>query len=65
MPITVTSDGVALHVTLTTLAQGRFTDNSFLVTPRAAVQIAFIPFDGFAMAELQSSLRVEHLGMNM
>lgn len=61
--ITVSADHVALYVTLTTLAQGRFSDNAFLLLPGAAQarQIEFVPFTGFDFAELKSSLRVEHV----
>ena len=65
VPIAVTSDEVALFVTFTTLAQGRFTDNSFHVTPSKPVQIDFVPFANFSRAELQSTLRVEHLQQNL
>ena len=52
---------VALFVTFTTLAQGRFSDNGFMVTPATAKTIEFIPFAGFSFEELRSSLRMEHL----
>ena len=65
VPIIVTSDEVALFVTLTTLAQGRFSDNSFAVTPSTPVTIDFVPFANFSFVELQSTLRVEHLQQNL
>merc|ERR1712070_957564 len=45
--IHLTSDAFALYVTLTTLAQGRFDDNAFVMLPGQKV-IKFLPFDGFA-----------------
>lgn len=57
--VTVTSDKFALYVTLTTLAQGRFSDNAFCMTPGSQT-VSFIPILGFDMSELKSSLRVEH-----
>ena len=52
---------VALFVTFTTLAQGRFSDNAFMLTPAAPKVVRFIPFAGFSIDELRNSLRVEHL----
>lgn len=57
--IKVTSNAFALYVTLTTTAQGRFSDNAF-VLPAGSVDIAFMPFQGFDIAELKRTLRVEH-----
>jgi len=62
--ITVTTDKVAVYVTLTTLAQGRFSDNAFVMTP-GAQKIQFLPIKGFVMSELTSSLRVEHTAAYM
>ena len=59
--ITVTTDAVALFVTFTTLAQGRFSDNAFLLMPGGARTIVFHPFEGFDFAELKATLRVEHV----
>ena len=60
--ITVTSDEVAIFVTLTTQAQGRFSDNTFLL-PKTQKTIQYIPFltetASQAMALLKSTLRVE------
>ena len=50
-----------MKVTLTTAAQGRFTDNAFAVTAAAAQVVQFVPFDGFDKGELERTLRVEHL----
>jgi len=55
----------ALYVTFTTLAQGRFSDNAFLLEPGAAKTIGFHPFEGFDLQELKTSLRVEHLAENL
>ena len=64
--IAVTSDKVALWVTLTTLAQGRFSDNAFFL-PAATKTVQFVPFSPstapFDLAVLQASLRVEDFSM--
>jgi beta-mannosidase len=60
VPITLTASATALFVTLTTLAQGRFSDNALLLTP-GATTVSFIPWAGFDAAQLASSLRVEHV----
>merc|ERR1711998_429867 len=57
--ITLSSDNFALYVTLTTLAQGRFGDNAFVMLPGSKL-IKFIPFANFKLAELKQSLRIEH-----
>jgi beta-galactosidase/beta-glucuronidase len=64
--VTVTTDKFALYVTLTTLAQGRFSDNAFCLAG-GSLKLQFIPVQGFELAELKSSLRVEHAAayMNM
>lgn len=59
VPIVLHADQFALYVTLTTLAQGRFDDNAFVMMPGPRI-VLFHPFEGFAAAELVSSLRVEH-----
>ena len=59
--ITVTTDKVAVYVTLTTLADGRFSDNAFLLLPDKPEKIQFLPFGAVDMAKLHSSLRVEHV----
>lgn len=60
--VTVTADRVALFVTLTTQAQGRFTDNCFLL-PATSRTVRFVPFsDGthaVDVATLRETLRVE------
>jgi len=64
VPVTVTSDSFALYVTLTSLAQGRFEDNAFVMLPGKKV-VKFYPFEGFSIQELKSSLRVEHTATYM
>jgi hypothetical protein len=70
--VTVSANATALFVVLTTQAQGRFSDNSFLLEAgrQNAREIEFIPWndeglDAKAMALLRSSLRVEHLSENL
>ena len=59
--IVVTSDKVAIYVTFTTIAQGRFSDNVFVMKPGTKT-IRFLPIAGYFVREqLTSSLRVEHL----
>ena len=64
--IVVTSDKVAIWVTLTTLAQGRFSDNAFFL-PATTKTVQFIPFSPSTAAEdlkvLQDSLRIEDFSM--
>jgi len=61
--ITVKADAFALYVTLTTLAQGYFSDNAYAMTAGTKV-VQFIPVQGFKMADL-GSLRVEHAATYM
>jgi hypothetical protein len=63
--VSVTTDKVALYVTLTTLAQGRFSDNAFLLLAGETKKLDFIPFVGFDAAQLKSTLRVEHVASYM
>lgn len=59
--IHVTSDRVALWVTLTSGAQGRFSDNAFFL-PATTKTVQFVPFCGFDSTNhrmLKESLRVE------
>lgn len=59
--ITVSSTGVAVYVSLTTAAAGRFSDNGFFLVPPSKV-IRYIPFTAPAdIPTLTSTLRVEHL----
>eukprot|EP01046_Picozoa_sp_COSAG06_P020940 COSAG06_NODE_1554_length_9117_cov_3.864050_1_plen_1209_part_00 len=64
------SGGVALFVTLTASANGRFSDNSLLLLPDKPTDVRFLPFvrpgDTVGAADcvekLRKTLRVEHLG---
>ncbi len=58
--IVLDSSAVALYVTLTTLAYGRFSDNAFLLGA-GTTTILFFPFGPLDISTLRSSLRVEHL----
>ena len=60
VPITLTASATALFVHLTTLAQGRFSDNSLLVPPGDTV-VSFLPGGPLDAELLRSSLRVEHV----
>lgn len=63
--ITVSSTTVALYVTLTAAAPGRFTDNAFLLRPNTPKTVQWIPFEAGNSTEdvllLQNSLRVEDM----
>uniref|UniRef100_A0A7S0IZA9 beta-mannosidase n=1 Tax=Calcidiscus leptoporus TaxID=127549 RepID=A0A7S0IZA9_9EUKA len=61
--ISVRTDRTALYVTLTTLANGRFSDNAFALTGSAVLK--FIPFGLLNLSQLTKSLRVEHLQQNL
>lgn len=65
VPITVTSSATALYVHFTTLASGRFSDNSFPLFGATTTTIDFIPFGDLDLGTLQSTLRIEHLQANM
>ena len=63
--IVVTSNKVALWVTLTTLAQGRFSDNAFFL-PATSKTVQYMPFSSTGAADLvvlKKSLRVEDYSM--
>ena len=64
--IVVSSDKVAVWVTLTTLAQGRFSDNAFFL-PATKKTIRFVPFSPSTAADdhhvLRASLRIEDFSM--
>lgn len=62
--IAVTTDAFAAYVTLTTLAQGRFSDNAFCMQPGTQT-IRYIPFGDVDYDTLASSLRVEHAAAYM
>jgi len=59
--ITYNLNAPALWLTFTTLANGRFSDNSFLALPPGG-KIQFLPWNGpVDLAVLSNSLRVEHV----
>jgi hypothetical protein len=64
--IAVSSDAVALWVTLTTRAQGRFSDNAFFL-PATTKTLHFVPFSPSTAASdhgaLKASLRIEDFSM--
>jgi len=62
VPITLAASATALFVHLTTLAQGRFSDNSLILRPGSTV-VSFIPWAPLDLALLTTSLRVEHVQM--
>lgn len=61
--VTLTTDATAAFVTMTTLAQGRFSDNAFFLSPPPAPPktVAFYPWADDAVDTLRASLRVDHL----
>jgi beta-mannosidase len=59
--LTKNSPALGLYVTLTTAANGRFSDNSFLMTTNVAT-VQYIPFSTLDLPTLTSTIRVEHLG---
>jgi hypothetical protein len=61
VPITLYSTHVALYVTLTTLAPGRFSDNAFMLHANSTEVINFIVWEDFDINLLRQSLRVESL----
>jgi beta-mannosidase len=62
VPITLTASATALFVHLTTLAQGRFSDNSLILLPGNTV-VSFLPWGPLDVGLLTTSLRVEHVKM--
>ena len=73
--VTISTNATALYVTLTTLAQGRFSDNFFAMRPGVTRVVTFLPFattravaeggggNGGVSTMLARSMRVEHLQM--
>ncbi|CAE8627680.1 unnamed protein product [Polarella glacialis] len=61
--IEVTASSPALYVTLTTLAQGRFSDNAFFLEKGSRKVIHFLPFGKLELDTLKQSLRCEDLSM--
>ena len=63
--IAVTTNALAAFVTLTTLAQGRFSDNAFFLPP-GTVTVQYVPFgDTTDYDALVSTLRIEHVASYM
>jgi hypothetical protein len=62
VPITVTAPAPSLYVQLTTLASGRFSQNSFSLISTLTQTVSFFPSDPLDLPLLISSLRAEHLG---
>lgn len=60
LDITLTTDAVALFVVLTTVSEGRFSDNAFILTPPSTT-IQFIPWKPLNATLLANTLRVEHV----
>ena len=62
VPIKVSASATAMFVVLTTVAEGRFSDNAFLLEAGKEREIMFIPW-----SELKGELkvRVEHLADNL
>ena len=58
--VQLNASATALYVTLTSLAQGRFSDNAFAMPPGGTV-IQFLPLGATDITGLSTSLRVEHL----
>jgi hypothetical protein len=65
--VSLTSTSTAVYVWLSTLEQGRFSDNAFFLVPGVQKIVEFLPFDkaSTSAAALKASLRVEHLKMYM
>eukprot|EP01047_Picozoa_sp_COSAG01_P040745 COSAG01_NODE_3448_length_6086_cov_4.407049_8_plen_432_part_00 len=67
--ISLRSNATALYVVLTTAAQGRFSDNAFLLRGGVVRDLDFLSWSGAMdsakVALLQSTLRVEHLADNL
>ena len=62
--IALSTDKTAAYVTLTTLAQGRFTDNAFLLLPSEPTTVRYMPFWGSSASDYQTlvaTLRLEHV----
>jgi len=57
--ITLSTNAVAIYATLTTEANGRFSENSILLLPGQRM-VKFMPFGSLDLQKLTSTLRVEH-----
>ena len=62
--ITLTCDSLCAYATLTTLAQGRFSDNALFLLPGDTV-VHFLPWAEAQYSVLQASLRLEHMASYM
>lgn len=63
--VTLESDFVALYVTLTSAAQGRFSENALHLRPHSKTIVEFLPptmGPPVNIQKLKTTLRVEHLG---
>ena len=63
VPITLSCQATAIFVTLTTLAQGRFSDNAIIIPGPGNATVNFVPWGPLNLALLKSSLRVEHVAL--
>jgi hypothetical protein len=60
------ANDTALYVTVTTLAQGRFSDNAFVMSPSLGLAVIYFwPFGTLDYGLLTSTTRVEHVAMYM
>jgi len=64
IPITLSTDFLAMFLVLTTSAQGRFSDNCFTLLSTNSTTVFFIPWDTNVnqWGALNATLRYEHLG---
>eukprot|EP01043_Picozoa_sp_COSAG02_P057635 COSAG02_NODE_7032_length_3218_cov_1.693171_4_plen_178_part_00 len=62
--ITLEASATAVFVWLSTLAQGRFTQNGIVLRP-GATTIKFVPVGALDLQTLKASLRVEHLQQHL
>jgi hypothetical protein len=62
--ITLTATATAVYVWLSTLAQGRFSQNGMVLRP-GKTTVLFVPFGELDVAGLRESLRVEHLQQHL
>ena len=65
VPITLSTNATALYVVLTTRADGRFSDNAFLLEAGMATVVDFLPWGPLDLQLLKTSLRVEHMAENL
>ena len=61
--ITLASNATAVYVVLSTLEQGLFDDNAFVLRPGAEHERTVELFGGTSSAAVEALLRVEHLAM--